>query len=138
MDIKSILEKKKNKLKEKEKRIDELVNIKQQEVDKYKIELIDKMYTEINNEIEKENRMCKEYGQYCTCNDYMYDEDHEHKKYLIHEKINKMNGIYERVYEDMYCNDCDGCDGYSRRCECGNRRMTWNLDNEDNIYAEAY
>lgn len=26
---------------------------------------------------------------------------------------------------DDYCEDCAGWDGESHRCECGNRRMSW-------------
>ena len=42
------------------------------------------------------------------------------------------------------CNDyedrgCKGWDGIDKRCECGNRRVCWQYDNEDDVlYAEAY
>jgi uncharacterized protein (DUF1786 family) len=35
--------------------------------------------------------------------------------------------------------DCGGWDGVSRRCNCGNRRVTWVLsDDKSYVYAEAY
>jgi len=42
---------------------------------------------------------------------------------------------------DCYCEDCSGWDGESRRCECGNRRVSWSYEgNFENmyIYAEAF
>lgn len=43
------------------------------------------------------------------------------------------------------CEDCDGWDGESRRCECGNRRIDWGYDETDfstniidYIYPECY
>ena len=53
-------------------------------------------------------------------------------------------------FSGMNCNDylsegddeCLGWDGYDRRCQCGNRRVYWNIQqNEDgrwSAYAEAY
>jgi len=43
---------------------------------------------------------------------------------------------------DLDDNDCDGWDTEDRRCECGNRRVGWSIekDNEGKYYAyaEAY
>lgn len=47
---------------------------------------------------------------------------------------------------DLDDNYCEGWDGESRRCACGNRRVYWALvwgvekdsDNPDDYYAEAY
>jgi hypothetical protein len=44
--------------------------------------------------------------------------------------------------DDLDDNVCDGWDGRSRRCECGNRRVSWSYnqytDNKWGFYAEAY
>jgi hypothetical protein len=46
-----------------------------------------------------------------------------------------------------YCEDCDGWDMVSRRCQCGNRRVCWEVDKIIDfrnpaaayyVYAEAY
>jgi hypothetical protein len=37
----------------------------------------------------------------------------------------------------MNCDDCDGWDGVSRRCSCGNRRVYWIWD-KSVLYAEAW
>lgn len=53
------------------------------------------------------------------------------------------SGGYSR-YEGEYSDSddapkCNGWDGSSRRCECGNRRVSWEYDEKgDYIYAEAY
>ena len=40
---------------------------------------------------------------------------------------------------DDYCEDCPGWDGFSNRCECGNRRVDWVYDEIcDRVYPEAY
>ena len=53
-------------------------------------------------------------------------------------------------FDGMNCNDfedrdyCDGWDGVSRRCSCGNRRVAWVWEENENscfssiLYAEAY
>jgi hypothetical protein len=46
-------------------------------------------------------------------------------------------------FEGMNCDDpdyfCRGWDGVSPRCDCGNRRVSWDLsDDETYVYAEAY
>jgi hypothetical protein len=47
-------------------------------------------------------------------------------------------------FEGMNCNDwlddakeCDGWDGVDNRCECGNRRVSWETykDNKGNFHA---
>jgi len=45
----------------------------------------------------------------------------------------------EEMYEfdGMNCDDCDGWDGVSRRCSCGNRRVYWIWD-KSVLYAEAW
>ena len=35
------------------------------------------------------------------------------------------------------CDDCMGWDGESKRCECGNRRVSWEWDGK-HLTAEAY
>lgn len=52
-------------------------------------------------------------------------------------------------FEGKNCDECNGWDGVSRRCQCGNRRVDWEydynelflLDDEEGvyyIYGEAY
>jgi len=65
------------------------------------------------------------------------------------EKANEMSDNYI-IFDGMNCNDylsadgveCEGWDGESRRCECGNRRVYWATygDNTSGFiaYAEAY
>jgi chromosome segregation ATPase len=38
---------------------------------------------------------------------------------------------------DDYCKKCPGWDGFSSRCECGNRRMDW-YDEDGEFYPEPY
>lgn len=61
------------------------------------------------------------------------------------EKFNKL--IEEKLKTDFYFDfsgqncegPCIGWDGRDRRCECGNRRVTWVLSDDGNsIYAEAW
>lgn len=59
-------------------------------------------------------------------------------------------GWYHVQFDGMSCNDylsegddeCAGWDGTSRRCTCGNRRVSWstsqNADGKWSAYAEAY
>ncbi len=69
-------------------------------------------------------------------------EDREKKvrQNLINEKL-KEGGPFD--FNGQNCADngdnCSGWDGESKRCECGNRRVDWELsDDETYIYAEAY
>ena len=53
-------------------------------------------------------------------------------------------------FDGMNCNDyadddgveCGGWDGVSRRCDCANRRVNWDVYRDDktgyHVYAEAY
>lgn len=75
----------------------------------------------------------------------------ERRSELIEEKI-KEGGFFD--FYGHNCNsggytrynggsdsddDCPGWDGESRRCDCGNRRVSWEYDEEnDRIYAEAW
>ena len=39
------------------------------------------------------------------------------------------------------CDDCGGWDGESKRCDCGNRRVIWEVDETKEgfyAYAQAY
>lgn len=48
---------------------------------------------------------------------------------------------FTSFHGDDYCEDCSGWDGESRRCDCGNRRVSWSYDGGiDNmyIYGEAW
>lgn len=50
-------------------------------------------------------------------------------------------------FDGMNCNEykeeseieCDGWDGHDRRCNCGNRRVTWDIEKNPagNFYATA-
>lgn len=70
---------------------------------------------------------------------------------LIEEKLN--SGVNFFDFSGHNCNEwgyghpdysddedeCPGWDGYSRRCDCGNRRVDWEYDEDyDYIYAKAY
>lgn len=50
-------------------------------------------------------------------------------------------GDLELSFNGQNCDDCSGWDGTSRRCNCGNRRVSWVVEewvNEPYAYAEAY
>ena len=59
----------------------------------------------------------------------------------IHDQIQ----VGDIEFEGMNCNDwigedeeeCTGWDGLSRRCECGNRRVSW-IKEYGIVYAVAY
>ena len=64
------------------------------------------------------------------------------KRELISEKF-----VHSSVFEfdgfNCDSDECNGWDGESRRCECGNRRVDWELrghfcDDDAYVYAEAY
>ena len=56
------------------------------------------------------------------------------------EYVNQNGGTIS--FDGMNCNDylvpaeCDGWDGESRRCECGNRRVSWDI--EKNLKGKFY
>lgn len=62
------------------------------------------------------------------------------------ENAPKDNDFWVDDFEGMNCNDiddnhCSGWDTQSHRCECGNRRMTWEIFHDDDgffVYAVAY
>ena len=75
------------------------------------------------------------------------DNTHEIYEKLVKEKIESGDGPFE--FNGWNCHDldeswndgipCDGWDGVSRRCNCGNRRVDWILsDCATYVYAEAY
>ena len=70
-----------------------------------------------------------------TANTIAFDEEVEKSK--------KEMG-YIRFVGDSNCENCRGWDGVSHRCDCGNRRVSWVADFDDDffidpiIYAEAY
>ena len=61
------------------------------------------------------------------------------------EKYAAENGPIE--FDGMNCNDykedheveCDGWDGFDRRCNCGNRRVSWDIEKniDGSFYAQA-
>lgn len=55
------------------------------------------------------------------------------------EKIKKSGPI--SFNGDEYCENCSGWDGESRRCECGNRRVSWSYAGQVGsmyVYGEAW
>lgn len=55
----------------------------------------------------------------------------------ILEQIDLLDGGYTEFDGSEYCEDCSGWDGISRRCQCDNRRVDWEIDSYG-IRAEAY
>ena len=52
----------------------------------------------------------------------------------------KESGAY-LPFNGMNCDDCEGWDGESRRCQCGNRRVSWEWGGtfeSPYVYGEAY
>lgn len=64
------------------------------------------------------------------------------KQELINEKTSDDCNYHH--FSGQNCDECEGWDGVSRRCECGNRRVDWEFristDNLEDayIYGEAY
>jgi len=56
------------------------------------------------------------------------------KKYI---RENGNDEGYISFHGDDNCEDCPGWDGFSHRCECGNRRMEW-YDEDGEFYPEPY
>lgn len=64
---------------------------------------------------------------------------------LIEEKLSQMDGGYIE-FDGHNCRDawdeganCEGWDGRDRRCQCGNRRVSWVLSDDGTyVYGEAY
>lgn len=47
-------------------------------------------------------------------------------------------GLDEYIgFSGQNCDDCEGASGLSRRCQCGNRRVSWASDH-GHYYLEAY
>lgn len=46
---------------------------------------------------------------------------------LVEEKIRELGGDLVEDFDGKNCDECPGWDGSSRRCECGNRRVSWSL-----------
>ena len=59
----------------------------------------------------------------------------------IYERLvdNKLESAEWFDFEGQNCEGpCEGWDGIDRRCQCGNRRVTWVLsDDKTRVYAEA-
>lgn len=66
---------------------------------------------------------------------------------LVEEKMASGESFFD--FEGNNCHDvagwnedvpeCSGWDGDSRRCECGNRRVSWTLSDDCTyVYGEAY
>jgi hypothetical protein len=56
-------------------------------------------------------------------------------------KENKEKGILNSFGGEDNCKNCGGWDGFSRRCECGNRRVSWEHDGDFRnmyIYGQAW
>ena len=68
------------------------------------------------------------------------NEETERQKFdrLVSEAI-ASKGCELFDFEGKNCDECPGWDGISRRCECGNRRVCWQLSYYgDYVYGEAW
>lgn len=76
----------------------------------------------------------------------MKTEDEIYKE-LVEKKLKESDGPFE--FEGWNCDNldsdwnggvpCTGWDGRDRRCNCGNRRVSWVLSDDNTyVYAEAY
>lgn len=65
------------------------------------------------------------------------ETDGEKLDRLVAEKLKSAEWF---EFEGQNCElPCEGWDGIDRRCQCGNRRVTWSLSyNKDYVYAEAW
>lgn len=61
----------------------------------------------------------------------------DHLDRLVASKLTAKHGaLYD--FDGKNCEDCPGWDGKSKRCECGNRRVSWVLGFDGkSIYGEA-
>jgi hypothetical protein len=60
------------------------------------------------------------------------------KDELIREKLDGSRPLFFD-FDGKNCDSCEGWDGESHRCQCGNRRVDWVLSMDGSyIYAEAY
>lgn len=63
----------------------------------------------------------------------------EKYKRLVELAVAQLAGGYVSFEGDEFCEDCKGWDGVSRRCDCGNRRVEWELsDDETYIYPQVW
>lgn len=111
------------------------------------------------SEVEKSNEKSKLRGkavEYLLSRGRKINEDFEvdwalseaNKLAYEEEKVRRITRIAESGiltdFNGQNCEECDGWDGVSRRCDCGNRRVGWNLYESDDfflgpfIYGEAY
>lgn len=65
-----------------------------------------------------------------------YKDDPEALKNCLYIEERIENGVLFD-FEGQNCDDCQGWDGISRRCECGNNRVCWIYDNNC-WYGETY
>jgi len=40
------------------------------------------------------------------------------------------NAGWQDEFDGMNCDSCSGWDGHSRRCDCGNRRVSWEIEQQ--------
>jgi hypothetical protein len=40
------------------------------------------------------------------------------------------NADWQDEFDGMNCDSCLGWDGHSRRCDCGNRRVVWDIEQQ--------
>lgn len=74
------------------------------------------------------------------------EEKRQKVQEMIREAEERARASEEEVFVhfagDDSCEDCQGWNGYSRRCDCGNRRVCWewgeHRDGEFYLYAEAH
>jgi uncharacterized protein YcfJ len=56
----------------------------------------------------------------------------------VEEALAAMSGGFTGFVGDDDCENCRGWNGIDRRCDCGNRRVSWVDDDMGGIYAEAW
>ncbi len=80
---------------------------------------------------------CSEYVNMCKCKNEV-----KMISKLKYEQVKNNGGFLTEYHNRCYCENCEGWDGRSHRCECGNRRMRWNrvsvYNDQLNISYEAY
>lgn len=141
-------------------KLEELTNTKQELQDKKgtiknleeEIKVLKKLDVSIINEqnkklTEENKKLIQEKEQYKKSYDEIQkelqkmidkeDKKTRNKKIKEYIKVNGNDEGYISFDGDDYCEDCPGWDGFSHRCECGNRRMDW-YDEDGEFYPEPY
>lgn len=121
----------------------DLIERKQKELDVENNKLKEiKFKEDKNKKIEKAILFLSERGKKLTT-DFTLDSAlytaNEVKFQELVEESKKDGGPFN--FNGQNCDDCDGWNGNDRRCNCGNRRVSWSYDGDFEdmyIYGEAY